>query len=211
VERIAEQGRIADTVFIGSQAPEGALAWMMRPIDPLHVLRELDIAVSPQAVDPRGPRALPSRRSSDLPPPARSVPPEVLVVDDDEASARPLERELQALGVSVARVNTSGKALELMSRLSFRCIFVAVDLGPASEMDGLALCQHIQRQPSQGGGERPAVFLMSIGGGADRVRGTLAGCDAFLTKPIDDVVLRRLLAAHGTSMSRPGPSRALQR
>jgi DNA-binding response OmpR family regulator len=48
-------------------------------------------------------------------------------------------------------------------------------------------------------------------GGVDRVRGALAGCDAFLTKPIDDVVLRRLLAAHGTSVSRPGPMRALQR
>src|SRR4051794_24442033 len=45
VDQIVAGGRAADTVFIGAQAPDGALAWMMRPIDPMHVLRELDATV----------------------------------------------------------------------------------------------------------------------------------------------------------------------
>ncbi|HET9646499.1 MAG TPA: hypothetical protein VFP68_24770 [Burkholderiaceae bacterium] len=42
VDAVVTAQRAHDTVFIGAQAPEGAMAWMMRPIDPMHVLRELD-------------------------------------------------------------------------------------------------------------------------------------------------------------------------
>src|SRR5258706_10605829 len=34
--------RLGDTVFIGAQAPDGASAWLPRPIDPMHIVRELD-------------------------------------------------------------------------------------------------------------------------------------------------------------------------
>ena len=35
-------GRTGDAVFIGAHGPDAAAAWMMRPIDPAQVLRELD-------------------------------------------------------------------------------------------------------------------------------------------------------------------------
>ena len=59
--------RVADTVFIGSLAPDGALAWMMRPIDPLQVIREIDAAVAlrqAQAQDDMAPPAAPRRPRS---------------------------------------------------------------------------------------------------------------------------------------------------
>lgn len=43
VAELERAGRVADTVFIGSQSPVGARAWMMRPIDPASVMRELDM------------------------------------------------------------------------------------------------------------------------------------------------------------------------
>lgn len=46
VQAVVSAERAGDTVFIGAQAPEGAMAWMMRPIDPMHVLRELDARVA---------------------------------------------------------------------------------------------------------------------------------------------------------------------
>jgi len=49
VRAVLAAGRVEDAVFIGPQAPEGAIAWMMRPIDPLHVLRELDAMVGAKA------------------------------------------------------------------------------------------------------------------------------------------------------------------
>lgn len=46
VDDIVAAERQGDTVFVGAQAPEGAMAWTMRPIDPLHLLRQLDAAVA---------------------------------------------------------------------------------------------------------------------------------------------------------------------
>ncbi|MED5620604.1 response regulator [Ideonella sp. BN130291] len=210
VDQVIAAGRVADTVFIGAQAPEGALAWMMRPIDPLHVLRELDGVVGQRWAGAAAPPT--GRRASDLPEPARTVSPQVLLVDPNDLSARTLERQLQALGLSVARANTSGKALELMARLAFQFVFVDTELGAASEMDGLNLCQHVKHQHAVGTGTRPAVFLLSdTDAPVQRVRATLAGADAYLVKPVDDGSLRRLLAAHGATFTRPGPVRAIQR
>ena len=221
VQHVLAAGRVADTVFIGAQAPEGALAWMMRPIDPLHVMRELDGAVLMRQAGVAGAAGAsremgggvpgPARRASDLPLPARTVSPQVLIVDDNELTARALERELQALGLSAARANSSGKALELMDRLSFRFVFVDMDLGSASEMDGLNFCQHLKRQRHPEDGSAPAVFLLTDHDVAvDRVRAALAGSDAFLHKPVEETTLRRVLASHGASFVRPGPLRAIR-
>lgn len=46
INDIVAAGREGDTVFVGAHAPDGALAWTMRPIDPLHLLRQLDAAVA---------------------------------------------------------------------------------------------------------------------------------------------------------------------
>lgn len=211
VQQVVQAGRVRDAVFIGAQAPEGALAWMMRPIDPLHVLRELDAAVAMRhAMPPAVPAAdvgaeLPARRAADQPPPDRTVSPDALIVDDDESAARALERELQAQGLSTVRVNTSGKALELMGRLGFRVVFIDTALADESEMDGFNLCQYVKRQHRAAGAAAPVIVLMAgQDGPVDRVRSTLAQCDAYLPKPVEGVALRRLLAAHGASAPRPG-------
>jgi hypothetical protein len=54
--------RAGDTVFIGGEAPERAMAWMMRPIDPLHVLRELDATAALRDPTPGKTTAGPTRR-----------------------------------------------------------------------------------------------------------------------------------------------------
>jgi len=46
IDIVLADDRAADTVFIGSLAPERALGWAMRPIDPLQVFREIDAAVA---------------------------------------------------------------------------------------------------------------------------------------------------------------------
>jgi len=219
VRAVQAAGRVADTVFIGATAPEGALGWMMRPIDPLHVLRELDAAVLVRqagvqlaaAPPAEGRRVvdMPLRRASDQPPPPREVPPPVLIVAADEASSRALEGQLVAFGLGSVKVNTSEKALELLGRLNFRFVFVDVELDEASGLGGLHLCQRIKRDS---GAEPRKVFLTAAAARpVDKVRATLAGADAFLDKPVDDGALRRALSAHGAPLSRPGPLRAIQR
>ena len=214
MQSVREVGRVADTVFIGAQAPEGALGWMMRPIDPLHVLRELDAAVlmrqagvpahAPKASD-RQDTVAPQRRASDQPLPPREVAPPVLIVDEDDAAARSLERHLQALGLGCVRANGGDKALELMSRLGFRYVFVDLDLA-----DALELAQRVKRMDSGEGGA-PKVFVTVQDAPPQPLHGTAAGVDAFLDQPVDEGALRRMLSAHGAALARPGPQRALQR
>jgi CheY-like chemotaxis protein len=227
IDTVRANGRVRDAVFIGSTAPDGALAWAMRPIDPLQVFRELDATVAlrqsrsspppaaraataespPSAAapvsDPVAPPPLattpgaldpPLRRASDVMPTASA-----LVVDDSELAQRFLQRQLGALGVRTECVATSQEALKLLDGQRFDAVLLDVELGPDSEMDGLALCRQIRelhRVP--GKGLAPKLVIVSAHAGAtDRVRGTLAGCDAYMAKPLEDEPLRRQLMQLG--------------
>jgi CheY-like chemotaxis protein len=182
----------------------------MRPIDPLQVFRDLDATVAlrqtrqPAASDPAAGTAAfttmpapldpPMRRSSDLEHTLAA-----LVVDDSEIAQRFLQRQLHALGLRTECATHSAQAQELLGEQRFDVVFLDVDLGPMSEMDGLALCQHIkQTHRTPGKGLAPKVVIVSAHAGAtDRVRGTLAGCDAYVAKPLDDEALKRQLRELG--------------
>jgi CheY-like chemotaxis protein len=201
----AERG--ADTVYIGSVAPEGALGWAMRPIDPMQVFRELDAAVAlrmfrhtpppplhvasapaPVAVDRQ-----PQRRASDV-----ATEPLALLVDDSEIALRFLQRQLETLGFRTETCNDSQGALAKLAQQRYEAVFVDLDLGPDSAMNGFTLCQQVKRQRAQGAGLPPRVIIVSAHGSTtDRVRGTFAGCDAYLTKPLDDGLLAQQLRSLG--------------
>lgn len=204
IDAVLAAGRVADTVFIGSLAPERALAWAMRPIDPLQVFRELDAAVAlrkgerpdddaPLTTSP-GDLDAPMRRAGDVNPPTAA-----LVVDDSEIALRYLQRQLNAMGLRTETATNSKQALQLLAQQRYDAVFVDVELGPQSEMDGLALCQHLKTQHRPPGtGLPPKVVIVSAHASpTDRVRGTFAGCDAYLAKPLDDEVLRRQLRQLG--------------
>jgi CheY-like chemotaxis protein len=241
VQAIVLAGRVGDTVFIGARAPDNATAWMMRPIDPLHVMRELDAMVSVKKLDSASAATLPSVALTARAP-VRSPPPvpmptrragdsdgpaargassllrladerpqasqagrgaEALLVDDSEVALRFLETRLQRHGLHTQRATSSGRALEMLAQRNFDFIFLDVELGNASELDGLALCQHIKRQHRPLGDAASAVVVMVSAHHAelDRVRGMLAGCDAYLAKPLDPAALSHLLAQHGVPLA----------
>lgn len=223
LEAVRAARRAGDAVFIGHTAPDGALGWTMRPIDPLQVFRELDAAVALRhadvlqplvdsgsgAFDSRptpldsGPGALDSglggldsgertgQRAGDSAPTFAA-----LLVDARGSELRHLRRQLHALGVRTESAPTSQLALGEFARQRFDLVILDVDLGPDSELDGLALCQHLKKQA--GAPPPPRVVILSARHSAtDRVRGTFAGCDAYLAKPLDDTELVRTLRQLG--------------
>jgi CheY-like chemotaxis protein len=238
VQLVVATERMAEAVFIGAQAPLGCTAWMTRPIDALHVMRELDAMVAlgaasaaaasgerpgsprrattviqppwrvrPVAVAqvPEAPPLVPARPVA---PPSQARPPpqpSALLVDDSEIALRFLESRLQRWGLRIDRASGSGKAIELLAQRSYDFVFLDLELGIGSDLDGMALCQHIKRHPHAG--ERgphagpPAITSVIIVSAhhteLDRVRGALAGCDAFLGKPLDEIELQRLLLRQG--------------
>ena len=193
--------RQGQTVFIGGHAPVGAVAWTPRPIDRAQVLRELDAMVlqaSGSAADASPAPAAPSPDGATPAPPAQAT---ALVVDDSTLAQRFLSSRLLPWGLAVECVGSSGQAMERLAQCSYDFVFLDVELGADSELDGLALCRHIKRRHPLSGAL--LVMVSAHHGELDRVRGTLAGCDAYMGKPLRAAELERLLQRQG--LQRPPP------
>lgn len=213
VQLVVATERLAATVFVGDSPPAGSVACISRPIDAEHLLRELDFLVAAprgraaaqlQAVAASRWKGESDRRRQGLP--AGGLPavapvgpaPTALLVDDSEVALRFLETRLQRWGLVMDRALSSGRAVELLARRDYDFVFLDIQLGAASDLDGLALCQQIKRHRDGRTALSTSVFLVSAHASAsDRVRATLAGSDAFLAKPLDEVELQRLLLRHG--------------
>ncbi|MFT3954352.1 MAG: response regulator [Piscinibacter sp.] len=213
--------RLDDTVFIGAKAPSGAAAWLPRPIDPVHVLRELEGLVEIRLTAPEPPSAMMDldpmeidtlrgglddlrREPTPAPVPAKAkvvprapappVPPprggggrEVLIVEDSAIARQFLKRRLTALGYRVHECASGEAAMDMLSRRTFGMAFLDITLGPPGSIDGLQLCQRLKQRGAQGAGLRTIVVMVTgLDGATDRVRGSLAGCDAYLTKPLHE-------------------------
>jgi len=113
--------------------------------------------------------------------PAAAARCDALLVDDSEIALKFLELKLGELGLRSRGVTHSDAALAQLERHDFNYVFLDVELGPGSRLDGLALCRHIKRR-----NKRPPVVAMvsAHASQTDRVRGSLAGCDAYLGKPL---------------------------
>jgi CheY-like chemotaxis protein len=161
---------------------------------------------------------LPSRRASDEAPrrhPAQLDPaearrrerealrrpqiaPRVLLVDDSEVALHFLQRQLQGYGLEIDRARHSDRALDLLTHHVYGMVFVDVDLGRESRVDGLTLCHQIRYRLVHPGGRPPMVVMVSaFHDPVDQVRGTLAGAEGYLGKPLDLVELDRLLGRQG--------------
>jgi two-component system, cell cycle response regulator len=235
-ELLHELGRTDDAVFVGASGPPEAAALIMRPIDPSHVMRELDRLLEQREHPSSQPMPLglpsghgplhalgagaaaaaaadaPSRRADDaargsseparrrhrpLPPPALPVR-RALLVDDSEIALHFLHRMLEPYGVAADFAYDSAEALERLAALPYGIVFLDVDLGEGSEFDGLELCKQIKQRRATVVGRQPLIVLVSAFNDAvHRVRGTFAGADAFLAKPLDRVALDRLLTGLG--------------
>ncbi len=197
--------RLGETVFIGSQAPEGAVAWMMRPIDPLQVMRELDAMLLQRdgGAEPAAATRSAAPPAPAVQPPAPPAGPAALLVDDSALALRFLASRLQPWGLAVECVSSSGKAVERLAQRNYEFVFIDVELGAESELDGLALCQHIKRNHPLAGSV--LVMVSAHHSELDRVRGTLAGCDAYLGKPLQAAELERLLLRQGLKPPPPTP------
>lgn len=209
VEAVAHGRRERDTVFIGAGAPAGALACLHRPVDPLAIVRELDrllemrLAVpdappdadsglmplrfdEPAAAAPAPPA--PRRQATVAPAPARAPRGgggrEVLVVDDSAIARKFLQQRLERFGYRVHLAASGAEALELLAQRAYALAFLDVVLGPAGSVDGLQVCQAVKQQATRQGLRTPVVLVTALKGSSDRVRGSLAGCDAYLTKPL---------------------------
>jgi two-component system, cell cycle response regulator len=218
LDAVLDAGRELDTVFVGATAPAGAMAWLPRPIDPIHIVRELDALVE-QRVSGRAPVADAPRGAGmdlllpdlDTPVRARREPihgahaahyqpavggrgRDVLVVDDSAIARKFLQLRLQRLGYRVHLARNGELALDMLEAMPFSVLFLDIGLGDADSLDGLQLCQLVRQRATANGEHEPAIVMVTgSASAADRVRGSLAGCDAYLTKPLAEITFLQAL------------------
>jgi two-component system response regulator MprA len=108
----------------------------------------------------------------------------ILVVDDDLAVCRSIDRALRLEGYEVDTVASGGEALEAVASNSPDALVLDLQL---PDLDGLAVCRRIR----EAGDDIPILMLTARHGIDDRVQGLDAGADDYLVKPF---ALEELLA-----------------
>jgi two-component system response regulator MprA len=108
----------------------------------------------------------------------------ILVVDDDLAVSRSIDRALRLEGYEVDTVASGGEALEAVAMSPPDALVLDLQL---PDIDGLAVCRRIR----EAGDDTPILMLTARHGIDDRVQGLDAGADDYLVKPF---ALEELLA-----------------
>ncbi len=116
--------------------------------------------------------------------PAADAPRDVLLLDP-AAEPVALGLLLEAFGFVVHRAHNITEAVAVLERTPLAAAFLDIASDDASGIDGLDLCQQIKQRVLPLSGAVPAVMLMTgRDSAAGRVRAKLAGCDAFLIRPV---------------------------
>lgn len=184
VKLVLAAEKLKRTLWVGTPPPMGSVAVVDRPLR-AEALHEALQALLPRPAPPAAPPA---------PPPLKRA----LLVDDSEVALRFLETRLQRWGLLMDRALSSNRAIELLAAEEpYDFVFIDVELGPQSTLDGYALAQHIRRQHRREPTPPVLVFVSAHASPSHRARGQLAGADAYLAKPLDEVELQRLLLRHG--------------
>jgi CheY-like chemotaxis protein len=121
--------------------------------------------------------------------PRTDTPQRVLLVDDNEDALDLLSALVERAGHEVVVAHDGLEALAALER--FQPSVAVVDIG-MPVMDGYELAARIRTQ--HGGARVYLLALTGYGQPADRARGSAAGFDGHLVKPVDLAHLLRLIA-----------------
>ena len=112
----------------------------------------------------------------------------VLVVDDSLSVRTQMDLCLRLHDLSVDMAENAETALELIENGDYDVIFLDVVL---PEMDGYKVCKLIKSNEEKR--SIPVVMLTGKTSPFNKVRGVMAGCDRYLTKPVDAEELKTVL------------------
>ncbi|HWP19500.1 MAG TPA: response regulator [Burkholderiaceae bacterium] len=124
----------------------------------------------------------------------------ILVVDDSDIALRFMQSRLRRFGFQVHLAKSGEEALRMLDERMFQFVFLDVMM---QGMDGYQTCKSIKRRSYAPEGRPPVVVMLTSRAGAiDKIRGTLAGCDAYLTKPLLEDELVRVIGEHDEAFQR---------
>ena len=116
------------------------------------------------------------------PPPGLAVQLDWALVVDDNATVREFMRsKLAPFRINVDFAASGEEAIGMTGKRQYTCVFLDVIM---PGMDGYQVCKLIKQRKNVK--KTAVVMLTSKGSPFDRIRGTMAGCDSYLTKPVDE-------------------------
>ena len=134
---------------------------------------------------------IPSIESGSAAEPGRAAMDHILVVDDSDIALRFMANRLERFGFVVHLCRSGEEAIVRTEQQHFTFVFMDVTM---PGLDGFKTCKTIKRRHSDTGQAPPViVMLTSRDTPIDKLRGTMAGCDGYLTKPLDENELFKII------------------
>lgn len=160
-----------------------------RPFGPAKLLAALDVIAKdlheaaeiwkkPASLNLAGPQKSHTRLSA-------------LVIDDSPTVCKQLELELSNFNILADTAGTGEDGLGMLAKKQYDLVFLDVIL---PGMDGYQICRDIRKNSQTK--QLPVIMLTSKSSPFDRVRGSLVGCSAYLTKPVDFNVFRETVGKY---------------
>jgi two-component system, cell cycle response regulator len=137
--------------------------------------------------------ATPAGQALQKPASPASEPGKVLVVDDSDVALKFMQSRLRGFGYHGQLARSGEEALAMVASYDFKFVFLDVMM---AGMDGYQTCRAIKQYKSRNGKPPVVIMLTSRGGTIDKIRGSMAGCDGYLTKPLNERLLAAMLAKH---------------
>jgi two-component system cell cycle response regulator len=113
----------------------------------------------------------------------------VLVVDDNHTVREFMKSKLAAFSFNVDYAESGEQAIGFTGQKHYACIFLDVIM---PGIDGYQVCKLIKSNRSAQ--KTAVVMLTSKDSPFDKIRGSMSGCDAYLTKPVDEEKLLETIA-----------------
>ncbi len=114
----------------------------------------------------------------------------VLIVDDSDIALKYMQNRLRHFGYESDMARSGDEALAMVASKSYQFVFLDVMM---QGLDGYQTCRAIKSNKARRGPPPVVVMLTSRGGTIDKIRGTMAGCDAYMTKPLNEKQLTAVL------------------
>lgn len=109
--------------------------------------------------------------------------PHVLVVDDSQSVRKQLELELDLFDVTIDFADSAEAAFNLLKSNTYQLALLDVVL---PDKDGFQICKYIKSTSK----ETVAIMLTGKATQTDKIKGTLAGCDDYLIKPVGRITFQ---------------------
>lgn len=123
-----------------------------------------------------------------------ALTPRALVVDDSPSVRKQLELELELFDVDVDYAATAKEAMHYLGQGDYDVAFLDVIL---PDKDGFSICRYI-KETSEG---TSVIMLTGKAKQADKVKGALAGCDAYMVKPVGRLTFQTTVRNYLTLMN----------